>query len=121
MEKDNKAIFSYNLNRLMELNGKSRNDISEALGISYFTVTAWTNGTKYPRIGKVEMLANYFGVPKSALIEEFTEVQKNNDILADIIVRMRTDDEFAEIVKTLNGLDSDKLTGIKVMLHTFLK
>lgn len=70
MEKDNKNIFAKNLNHLMRINYKSRKDLSDALGISYFTITAWVNGTKYPRMDKVEMLANYFGVLKSDLIEE---------------------------------------------------
>ena len=67
---DNKDIFSRNLKYQMEINNKTRQDISDSLGISYFTVTAWVNGTKYPRMDKVEMLANYFGVLKSDLIEE---------------------------------------------------
>lgn len=66
---DNKNVFASNLKRYMELKGKSRNDISEALGISYFTVSDWVNGKKYPRMDKVEMLANYFGIQKSDLIE----------------------------------------------------
>jgi transcriptional regulator with XRE-family HTH domain len=70
MEKDNKNIFATNLNVLMRTHNKSRKDLSDALGISYFTITAWTNGTKYPRMDKVEMLANYFGVLKFDLIEE---------------------------------------------------
>lgn len=70
MDKDNKNIFATNLNNLMRIEHKTRKDLSEALGISYFTITAWVNGTKYPRMDKVEMLANYFGVLKSDLIEE---------------------------------------------------
>ncbi|MBQ2240823.1 MAG: helix-turn-helix transcriptional regulator [Clostridia bacterium] len=66
---DNKNIFAYNLRKQMELNGKSRNDISQALNISYYTVSDWVNGKKYPRMDKVEMLANYFGILKSDLIE----------------------------------------------------
>lgn len=45
------------------------------------------------------------------------EVQKNNDVIADIIIRLRTDDNFYNAVKRLNELDSDKLSG----LLTFLK
>lgn len=67
---DNKNIFSSNLKKYMELNNKSRNDISNALGISYYTITDWVNGKKYPRMDKVEMLANYFGIQKSDLIED---------------------------------------------------
>lgn len=71
---DNKNVFASNLKRYMEVNGRSRNDISEALGISYFTVSDWVNGKKYPRMDKVEMLANYFGIQKSDLIEDNTKL-----------------------------------------------
>ena len=67
---DNKNIFAKNLNYYMEENGKSRRDICEALGFSYYTFTDWVKGKKYPRMDKVEMLANYFGILKSDLIEE---------------------------------------------------
>ena len=67
---DNKNIFAANLQKQMELKGVSRNDICNALGISYFTVSDWVNGKKYPRMDKVEMLANYFGIKKSDLIED---------------------------------------------------
>ena len=67
---DNKQIFSINLKRLMEQKGVSRQDLSNILGVSYFTISDWVNGKKYPRMDKVEMLADYFGVLKSDLIEE---------------------------------------------------
>ena len=67
---DNKYIFSINLKRLMDKKQVSRKDVADFLGISYFTVSDWVNGKKYPRMDKVELLANYFGVLKSDLIEE---------------------------------------------------
>ena len=66
---DNKEIFSINLKRLMDEKGISRQDLSKVLGVSYFTISDWVNGKKYPRMDKVEMLADYFGVLKSDLIE----------------------------------------------------
>ena len=75
---DNKNVISSNIKRDMEVKGKSRNDISEALGISYFTVSDWVNGKKYPRMDKVEMLANYFGIQKSDLIE--IKVEKTSPV-----------------------------------------
>lgn len=74
---DNKYVFANNLNYYMKKYGKSRRDISEALGISYYTVTDWVNGKKYPRMDKVEMLANYFGILKSDLIEDVALEDKN--------------------------------------------
>ena len=49
------------------------------------------------------------------------KVQKNNDTIADIVVRLRTDDEFFSLVETLNFLESEKISGVKQMLNAFLK
>jgi transcriptional regulator with XRE-family HTH domain len=77
---NHKEIFSTNLNRKMEEAGKTRNDICEALGFSYFTVTDWVKGKKMPRMDKVEMLANYFGIQKSDLIEDQQEKDTPDEI-----------------------------------------
>lgn len=81
----NKMVFSQNLKRLMNQFGKDRKQVCDDLGFKYTTFADWCNGNKYPRIDKIEMLANYFGVLKSDLIEEkssaagtipFTEMHK---------------------------------------------
>ena len=66
----NREIMAKNIRRYMVAQDKSRNDICEALDIAYTTFSDWINGNKYPRIDKIEMLANYFGVSKSDLVEE---------------------------------------------------
>jgi repressor LexA len=70
---EHKEIFSKNLKRYMALAGKSRKDVCEDLGYSYFTFSDWVNGKKMPRMDKVEQLANYFGILKSDLIEQKKE------------------------------------------------
>ena len=66
---NNKKIFAENLKRHMRERDKSRKEVCEALGVSYYTFSDWVNGKKYPRMDKVEKLANYFGILKSDLIE----------------------------------------------------
>lgn len=68
----NKAVFSRNLRSLMSQFGKDRKQVCDDLGFKYTTFTDWYNGNKYPRIDKIEILADYFGVLKSDLIEEKT-------------------------------------------------
>lgn len=120
---DNKMIFASNLQKYMDLNGKTRRDLSDDLGFSYYTVTDWVKAKKYPRMDKVEMLADYFGILKSDLIEEpmTEEKEKDNDILSDIIVRMRTDDEFCSLVESLYMYDSAKIKSIAEMLNALSK
>lgn len=122
---DNKNIFAANLRRHMALNEKSRKDVSKALGISYYTVTDWVNGKKYPRMDKVEMLANYFGILKSDLIEEKTDaqkaIQKKSGTIADAALRMKQDSEFLSLIETLLPLDDEKIKDVKQLVSMFLK
>lgn len=116
----NTDIFSKNLKYQMDLNNKSRQDISDALGISYFTVTSWVNGSKYPRMNKVEQLAKYFGISISDLVEKkmTKEKEKDNDTLANIIVRMRTDEKFSSVVESIYNMEPSKLDAVSQMLET---
>lgn len=70
-----KRIFSQNLKNIMERCGKTQKDIVDNLNFRQATVSDWLNGKKYPRMDKVEMLAKYFNVPITALI------QKNDNIV----------------------------------------
>jgi len=73
----NKKILSSNLLRLMAENGKDRRQMCDALGVSYSTFSDWVNGLKYPRIDKIELMANYFGIQKSELIEKKVDTPVN--------------------------------------------
>lgn len=119
----NKAILSKNLKKYIALSGKDRKELAEIWGFPYSTVSEWVNGRKYPRIDRIEIMADYFGILKSDLIEEemTEESAKENDTLSDIIVRMRTDEEFLSLVKSLYMLDSSKIDGVKQLLNAFTK
>lgn len=54
----------------MERKGVSQRELAETVGVSAPTLNEWIKAKKYPRIDKVERLANYFGCLKSDLIEE---------------------------------------------------
>lgn len=120
MAPGNKKILAKNLRTFIAKCGKNRKDVAKDLGLSYSTLTDWINGNKYPRINNIEKLADYFGVSKSDLIEDFEEIKKDNDALATIIVKLRTNKELLDVVEKLIYLDKTKLEGLKNMLDTFL-
>jgi repressor LexA len=66
----NKAILSKNLKYYIERSGKDRRELADIWGFPYSTVTEWINGKKYPRIDRIEVMADYFGIQKSDLIED---------------------------------------------------
>lgn len=65
----NREVMAQNIKYYMKLYGKSRTDVCKDLHFSYTTFSDWVNAKKYPRIDKIEMMAYYFNVSKSDLVE----------------------------------------------------
>jgi transcriptional regulator with XRE-family HTH domain len=118
-----KQVFSKNLRKYMEQAGKTQKEVADVVGVAAPTFNEWLSGKKFPRIDKIQKLADYFGILKSDLIEEkmTEEKEKDNELLAEIIVRMRMDEEFKSLVESLYLLDSDKIQGVKQLLQAFAK
>lgn len=73
----NKETFSKNLKYYMEKKDVTQKEMAEIVGVATSTFNDWMKAKKYPRIDKVEMLANYFGILKSDLIEEKMTEEKS--------------------------------------------
>ena len=80
----NEKIFSKNLRYYMDLNKKSRYDVCRDLNLPYTTFSEWYNGKIYPRIDKIELLANYFNIKKSNLIEEREKIDALGNPVVEI-------------------------------------
>lgn len=66
-----KKTFSKNLIFFMDQNNKTQMDLMNDLHLSSSTVSNWCTGLKLPRMDKVQLLADYFHINKSDLLEEF--------------------------------------------------
>ena len=69
----------------MEQKGVDRNTLCADLDLKYTTVRDWLKGITYPRIGKIELLANYFNINKSDLIENKISTAQPSDSLLEKI------------------------------------
>lgn len=63
-------IFAHNLERQIRERSITQRELAKAIGVSAPTVHDWVKGNIYPRIDKIEKLAQYFGCDKSDLIED---------------------------------------------------
>lgn len=116
----NREVFAKNLAYYVERSGKTQKELSEIVGVSKSTFNDWMKAKKYPRIDKIEILADFFHILKSDLIEEKSEdhrkMQEKNSVIADAVVKMKTDSIFLEAVESLMEMDSDKLSKLLVFL-----
>ena len=62
---------------------------------------------------KIKQFADIFGVTPSTLMGY---EEKENDLLAEIVVRLRTDPAFFDAVSSLYKMDSDKLENLSAFL-----
>lgn len=69
----NKEIFAKNLAYYINKTGRDQREVADAVGVAPSTFNEWMKAKKYPRIDKIEMLANYFGILKSDLIEDASD------------------------------------------------
>lgn len=74
----NKKIMADNITYYMNKHQKTRNEMCEALGVKYTTFTDWVKGNSYPRIDKIELMANYFGISKADLVEKRDSSPREN-------------------------------------------
>ena len=103
----NKKIMAENISRYLARRGMNMKDLSRALGVPYTTVCSWCNAESYPRIDKIEKMANLFGINKSDLVEQYgketkaaliEQIYDKNKILFDA-----ADDATPEEIKQAAG------------------
>lgn len=76
---EQKKIFAKNLLSLLEKHGKSQREVAESISVSPQTFNTWCQGIALPRMGKIQKLADYFKVDKTALIDDNSDTQSSDD------------------------------------------
>lgn len=74
----NKKIMAKNIRHYMAINNVTQTQVCNTLGFKMPTFSDWINAKTYPRIDKIELMANYFGITKADLVEEHTQDLKHN-------------------------------------------
>lgn len=67
---NNKEIFSKNLKYYLSKSNMTQTELAKLLNYPEMTVSNWINAKTYPRIDKIEKMANFFGVTKADLVED---------------------------------------------------
>lgn len=117
------ASTSERLKIAMRESGKKQADLCRATGIDKGSMSHYVSGRYEPKSDAIYKLALALDVSEMWLWgfeapKERPMEQKNNDILADIVLRAGTDEQFFEVIKTLYALDADQLADIAGLLDS---
>lgn len=72
-EKEYAQVIAKNLKRIAYEHEKTQAQIAQELGIHKATISAWMNGTRTPKMSKIDMLCKYFGCTRSDIMEPHTD------------------------------------------------
>ena len=125
-EQDYGRIIGANLKRLAWERKKTQADISRDLGISKATVSSWMNGTRIPRMDKIDMLCDYFSVKRSEIMEPHDEDVQTNGQETEYYLDAETREllqfldenpEYKRILSSSRKLKPEDLMIIKAMIE----
>lgn len=114
------ATIGERIQQLLDEKGVSQADVVRATGIDKTKLSHWIKGDFKPRSNGIAALSTYFGVSEPWLMgydveKSRTVAQIKNDQIADLVIRLRTDEAFFKLVEELNSLDSktfDTVAGV---------
>lgn len=115
-----KQILANNLNYFLSVNGKQQNEVAKAIGEKTTTFNTWCKGKAMPSVGKIQKIADYFGVGKSALTDEHP-INNPNDMYLSICHHIqKCDPRFANIIKDYFLMTKDEKELICDFFETFV-
>ena len=80
----NKEVMAKNIRKQLESRGLNVKDFAARMDFKYSTVLDWVNAKTYPRIDKIELMANYFGIEEADLIEENNQLHATSEEAIDL-------------------------------------
>lgn len=115
---DQRGILANNIKSLLEKKRISQTDMAREIGVAETTVSSWLNAKKYPRIDKIQLMADFFNVSRSAITEKKSDnVKYISDIVkipvigkiacGDPITAIENIEEYKE--RSIEGLPSGEL------------
>lgn len=101
-------------------------DISKQTGIRQGTISHYIAGRLSPKADAVEKMANTLGVSELWLMgydvpmtaAEVDPETVRNQAIADIALRMQTDDRYRDVVIRLDKLDRKKLDAVAAIVES---
>ena len=109
----------------MKKANKRQIDIAKEADIDKGALSSYLKGKYEPKQDVIYKIARVLDVSEMWLWGydcpmERPLTQKKNDTLTDIVVRLRSDDEFADLMKGISQLDPVQLASVKQVVDAFL-
>lgn len=117
--------FAARLKYYMNIKGCKQSDIARDLGINMSTISSWCNGVMIPRMEKIKMLADYFNINMSDLLENDTELNNKsyyiNDDAKDIAQFLYENPDYKVLFDASRKVKKEDIQFVKDMIDRLSK
>jgi transcriptional regulator with XRE-family HTH domain len=121
-----KKIFAKNLRHYLDRENKTQKEVADAIGVSPQTFNTWLQMVALPRMGKVQVLADYFGINKSDLLEDKGAQEEDNSYYIDEEAKelaqfLFKNPEYKILFDAAKDVSADDLEMVKTIIDKFKK
>jgi transcriptional regulator with XRE-family HTH domain len=102
--------------------GMTQEELGAILGVQKSAIAKYESGRVVNiKRSTLKKISDVLGIPPFELIfdEEQRKIQKKNDVLSDIILKMNEDEDLLSMVETLSNLGFEKREAVKTVLNAF--
>ena len=122
-EQEYARLVARNIRRIAYDNGKTQADIARDLKISKATVSSWMNGTRVPRVNKIDLLCHYFNCKRSDIMQEHADQEEKNYYInedaRDYAQFLFENPEYRVLFDTTRKIKKEDLEIVKALLDKF--
>lgn len=100
----------------------TQEELGEILGVQKSAIAKYESGRVVNiKRSTLKKISDVLGIPPFELIfdEEQRKIQKKNDVLSNIVLKMNEDEELLSIVETLSNLGFEQREAVKSVLNAF--
>lgn len=102
--------------------GMTQEELGEILGVQKSAIAKYESGRVVNiKRSTLKKISDVLDIPPFELIfdEAHREIQKKNDVLSDIVLKMNEDAQFFSMVEKLYRLDAEKREALNAVLLAF--
>lgn len=102
--------------------GMTQEELGEILGVQKSAIAKYESGRVVNiKRSTLKKISDVLNIPPFELIfdEEHRKIQKKNDILSDIVLKLNEDAELLEMVEKLSKLNFEKRKAFNSVLNAF--
>lgn len=115
----NKEIMAKNIKKYMAIKGVNQTEMCNALGFKFMTLSDWLHAKTYPRIDKIELMANYFGISKADLVEDHADEEQHyylDDDAREMAEFMHKNPNYKVLFDAVRNVSAEDIEFVRQMI-----